>query len=107
MRILLDENIPRKLKHAFPGYVVSTVPGMGWSGISNGELLTKAEGVFDVLVTFDKSIQYQQNFTDRRLILVTLIAIHNKIQYLLPLIPDVLATLQNAQPGQVINVTQA
>ena len=107
MRILLDENIPRKLKHAFPGYLVATVPEMGWSGTSNGNLLEKAEGVFDVLITFDKSIQYQQNFADRTIILVTLIAFHNKIQYLLPLVPRVLASLPQAQVGHVINIMES
>ena len=104
MRILLDENIPRKLKHAFSGFVVSTVPEMGWSGTSNGKLLDQAEGIFDVLITFDKGIQYQQNFTDRTIIVITLIAYHNKVEYLLPLIPETLEELKNARPGQVINI---
>ncbi len=104
MRILLDENLPRKLKQAFPGHLVTTVGEMGWSGKRNGDLLNLAEEVFEVLVTVDKGIQYQQNFTDRQLILVTLIVVHNKIQYLLPLIPKVLKQLQMAIPGQVINI---
>jgi hypothetical protein len=76
----------------------------GWSGKKNGELLKLAEEVFEVLVTVDKSIQYQQNLTNRQLILVTLIVAHNQISYLLPLIPRVLKELQMATPGQVINV---
>jgi len=98
MRILLDENLPRKLKQAFPGHLVTTVGEMGWSGRKNAELLKLAEEVFEVLVTVDKGIQYQQNFTDRQLILVTLIVVHNKISYLLPLIPRVLKALQTAIP---------
>ncbi len=104
MRILLDENLPRKLKQAFPGHLVTTVGEMGWSGRKNGDLLKLAEEVFEVLVTVDKGIQYQQNFTDRQLILVTLIVVQNKISYLLPLIPRVLKELQVATPGQVINI---
>ena len=104
MRILLDENLPRKLKQAFPGHLVTTVGEMGWSGKKNGELLKLAEEVFEVLVTVDKSIQYQQNFTNRQLILVTLIVAHNQISYLLPMIPRVLKELQVATSGQVINV---
>jgi predicted nuclease of predicted toxin-antitoxin system len=104
MRILLDENLPRKLKQAFPGHLVTTVGEMGWSGRKNGDLLKLAEEVFEVLVTVDKGIQYQQNFTDRQLILVTLIVVQNKISYLLPLIPRILKALQTAIPGQVINI---
>jgi predicted nuclease of predicted toxin-antitoxin system len=104
MRILLDENLPRKLKQAFPGHLVTTVGEMGWSGKRNGDLLNLAEEVFEVLVTVDKGIQYQQNFTDRQLILVTLTVVYNKIPYLLPLIPKVLKELQVVIPGQVINV---
>jgi predicted nuclease of predicted toxin-antitoxin system len=104
MKILLDENLPRKLKQAFPGHLVATVAEMGWSGKNNGELLNLAEPIFEVLVTVDKNIQYQQNLTDRQLILVTLVVVYNKIQYLLPLIPRVLKQLQVATPGQIIQV---
>jgi hypothetical protein len=79
MRILLDENVPKKLKRAFPGYVVSTVTEMGWAGTSNGALLAKAEGIFDVLLTVDKSIQHQNNFADKKIILVTMIV--NKTRF--------------------------
>ena len=71
---------------------------MGWSGRQNGDLLKLAEEVFEVLVTVDKGIQYQQNFTDRQLILVTLIVVQNKISFLLPLIPRMLKELQIATP---------
>ena len=104
MRILLDENIPKKLKRAFPGYVVSTVGEMGWAGKENGELLALAEDVFDVMITVDKSIRYQNNFTDKKIILVTLIVKRNKIQFLLPLVPKATQAMQSAVPGQVINI---
>src|SRR5687767_11397585 len=105
MRILLDENVPKKLKRAFPSFVVSTVTEMGWAGTSNGALLSMAEGVFDALLTVDKSIQYQNNFADRKVILVTMIVKQNKIHFLLPLIPKVIQALQSAVPGQVINIS--
>jgi predicted nuclease of predicted toxin-antitoxin system len=104
MRILLDENVPKKLKRAFPGHVVSTVTEMGWAGTSNGALLAKAEGIFDVLLTVDKSIQRQNNFADKKIILVTMIVKQNKIQFLLPLVPKVIEALRSAVPGQVINI---
>ncbi|MEP7337007.1 MAG: DUF5615 family PIN-like protein [Acidobacteriota bacterium] len=105
MRILLDENIPKKLKHAFPNYAVAHVTEMGWAGTKNGALLTMAEGIFDVIITVDKSIQYQNNFTGKQIILVTLVVKRNKLQFLLPLVPKALQALQTASPGQVINIT--
>ncbi len=105
MRILLDENVPKKLKRAFPDYVVSTVTEMGWAGTKNGALLAMAESVFDVLLTVDKSIQYQNDFADKKIILVTMIVKRNKIQFLLPLVPKVIQALQSAIPGQVINIS--
>lgn len=77
---------------------------MGWTGTKNGALLTKAEAVFDVFITANKSIQYQNNFINKQIILITLIVKRNKIQFLLPLIPQALQALQTAAPGQVINI---
>ncbi len=104
MRILLDENVPKKLKHAFPGHAVSTVTEMGWAGIKNGELLKLAEGVFDVMMTVDKGIQHQNNFTGKKIILITFIVKRNKLEFLLPLIPLAIAAIQSASPGQIINI---
>lgn len=64
-----------------------------------------AEGVFDALLTVDKSIQDQNNFADKKIILVTMIVKRNKIQFLLPLIPKVIQALQSATPGQAINIS--
>jgi len=73
MRILLDENVPGKLRLAFPGHIVATVGEMGWTGAKNGELLTFAENVFDVLITVDKGIQYQNPFHNKNIALITLV----------------------------------
>ena len=64
MRLLLDENLPKRLKTDFPGHEVFIVRDKGWNGIKNGELLKLmiADG-FDVLMTFDKNLQHQQNFS--------------------------------------------
>lgn len=64
MRLLLDENLPKRLKFDFPGHEVFTVRDKGWSGVKNGELLKlMLLDKFDVLLTFDKNLQYQQNFS--------------------------------------------
>lgn len=63
MRLLLDENLPKRLKLDFSNHEIFTVRDKGWNGIKNGELLKRmlAEG-FDALLTFDKNLQHQQNF---------------------------------------------
>jgi hypothetical protein len=53
--------LPKLLKHDIAGHDVSTVAEMGWAGIKNGDLLNVAEGQFDVLLTVDRGIEYQQN----------------------------------------------
>lgn len=77
MRVLLDENIPRKLKWrlmerrpAGQNAEVLTVPERGWAGMGNGSLLSRAEKEFDVLVTMDQGIEHQQEVTGRNLALV-------------------------------------
>jgi predicted nuclease of predicted toxin-antitoxin system len=75
MKVMLDENLPHRLRHEFSEHEVSTVAYMSWSGIKNGELLKLAEaGGFQVLVTADRNMQYQQNLEGRRLSLVCLTA---------------------------------
>ena len=63
MRLLLDENLPKRLKLDFPEHEIYTVQDKGWNGIKNGELLKRMlEDRFDVLLTFDKNLEHQQNF---------------------------------------------
>ena len=64
MRLLLDENLPKRLKLDFPDHEIFTVRDKRWNGIKNGELLQLmvADG-FDALLTFDKNLQHQQNFS--------------------------------------------
>jgi hypothetical protein len=91
VRILLDECLPRPLRHSLATHEVSTVQEMGWSGIENGALLRRAvaEG-FAVFLTVDRSIEYQQNTQDIGLAIIALRARSNDIVDLLPLMPDVL-----------------
>ena len=64
MRLLLDENLPKRLKLDFLEHEIYTVRDKGWNGIKNGELLTLLlDNNFDALLTFDKNLQQQQNFT--------------------------------------------
>jgi predicted nuclease of predicted toxin-antitoxin system len=69
MKLLLDENLPKRLKLDFSEHEVYTVRDKGWNGIKNGELLKlMIEDSFDVLLTFDKNLQHQQNFSKYTLV---------------------------------------
>lgn len=104
MRILLDECLPRKPKREFVGYEVATVPEMGWSGSKNGVLLRHMVGKFDVFVSVDGNLQYQQNLSEQYISVVVLVVTSNRLQSLLPLLPMVREQLLNLQPGKIIRV---
>ena len=105
MRVLLDECVPRKLRTELPGHDVKTVAEVKWAGTKNGALLQQAAAKFDVLVTVDQGIPYQQNLTGVTLALVIIMAPSNDIQDLRPMMSDVLRVLATIQPGQVVVVT--
>ncbi len=75
MKVLLDEDLPHKLRPNNPNHDVSTVAYLGWDGLKNGELLQTAEDSgFEVFVTGDKNLSYQQNLKARRIAIVVLSA---------------------------------
>lgn len=105
MRVVLDECLPRKLKRHLLGHDVSTVPEMGWAGIKNGALLRLVEPVFEVFVTIDGNLQYQQNLHATTLAFIVLAAGDNTIETLEPLAPKMLAALQTGiAPGAVVRI---
>lgn len=104
MKILLDECIDRRLAKEFANYDVKTVPQMGWSGVKNGQLLSLAEAEFDVLITVDRNLSFQQNLTRFDLAIVVLQAPSNRLADLKPLVPKVLTVLPTAVKGQAIAV---
>jgi predicted nuclease of predicted toxin-antitoxin system len=101
MTILLDHCLPKRLRRFLPGYTVTTAREMRWEEIRNGELLALAEKQFEVFLTIDKGIKYQQNMTGRTIAVITLRAKSNQIEALAPLMTQVLDLLPTAQPGQV------
>ena len=72
MRILLDHGTPAPLRQAFKDHFVATAYEKGWAGLTNGELLAAAEGAFDVFVTTDQNLRYQQNLAGRQLVILVL-----------------------------------
>jgi predicted nuclease of predicted toxin-antitoxin system len=72
MRILLDECVPWPMHKLLIGHSCSTVQNLGWGGIKNGDLLQRAEDEFDLFVTSDQNIRYQQNLSGRRIAILEL-----------------------------------
>jgi len=106
MRILLDENDPRKLKHRFgDDHDVRTVQEHGWSGIQNGALLHAAEKEFDVFITLDRNLEYQQDLSGRSLSIVVIRSTSNAYGELVPLMPSLLSVLDHLKPGMLEHVT--
>ena len=105
MRVLLDENLNWRLIRYFdPDCHVTTVDRQGWKGKRNGELLVQAAETFDVLVTMDKSIEYQHNISEYAIGIIIISARSNKLQDIQPVMLEVNQVIRNVQPGQVIHV---
>lgn len=104
MKVLLDKCVPRKLMRELPEHAVFTVTKRGWSGIKNGKLLALAEAEFDVFLTVDQNLTYQQNLKSFNIGIVLLVARNNRLKTLLPLMPQVREALENIQAGDFIRV---
>jgi hypothetical protein len=105
MKLLLDECLPRKLKDHLPGHECHTVPEAGWAGKKNGELLSLAEkSGFDVFLTLDQGMEYEQNLKGRAITLVLVSAKSSRLSDLLPRIPDILAAIRAVRGGQLVRV---
>ena len=100
MRILLDECIDRQLAKDIVAHEVKTVPQMGWATIKNGELLALAEQQFDVFVTVDRNLSFQQNIPRYNIAVIILRAPSNRLKSLQPLVPRVLQVLPTAKRGE-------
>ena len=106
MRVLLDENIDRRLKQVFDSdFEIVTVTEHGWSGMKNSELLRAAEAEFDALVTMDKGIEHQQNPSRINLSIALISARSNRRQDVEPAMPEMNRVLRVIRPGEVIRVT--
>lgn len=101
MRLLLDESLPRGLKNLLKTHEVATVQERGWAGASNGKLLRLAALEFDVFVTADQNLEYQQNLVGFDIAVIVLAAASTRIPDLEPLIPKVLAIIPDLISGEV------
>ena len=103
MKLLLDENLPKKLKSDFPKHEVFTVRDINWNGKKNGELmLPMLENTFGAFITFDKNLQFQQNFKKYLIPVLVLNAQDNTYQTLMRLTGKINLMLQSKlEPGPI------
>ena len=104
MRILLDNCVPRRLEWDIAGHTVHHVLEYDWDQLGDGATLDAMAGHFDVLVTVDRSIRFQQRMKNRSFGLVVLRAKSNRLAHLRPLIPALLAALVFVKPGDIVEV---
>jgi hypothetical protein len=105
VRLLLDEQLPRQLVPYLVGHDVRTTQEQGCAGLKNGELIKQAFAAgFEVFVTGDKNLQFQQNVKASGLFVVVLVAPSNKLEDLLPRVPDALAAIAHARAGDIVRV---
>lgn len=105
MKVLLDECVDRRFAEYITGHEVKTVPQMGWAGIKNGELLTLAARQFDVLLTVDRNLFFQQRLPKYDIAVLVLRAHSNRLAVLRTLIPNVLEVLPTVRPGEIFQVS--
>jgi predicted nuclease of predicted toxin-antitoxin system len=108
MKLLLDECVPRTLKSAFlvEGHDCATVPEAGFAGKTNGELLGLAKDNFDVFITLDKGVQFQQNLAGFKISILLIRSKSNRLADILPHIPACLKALGTIKAGEVIQVSK-
>ena len=104
MKILLDECLPRRLVRDLNRYAVTTVPRHGWAGVTDAELLKNAAEEFDILITLDSNLAFQQNLKRSNLCVIVIQAVNSRYETLQPLVPDILSAIENAKPGKLLPV---
>ena len=101
-KVLLDECVDRGLAQAVTGHEVKTVPEAGWASLKNGELLSRAQVEFDIFVTTDRNLMFQQNLPTFDIAVLVLSAKSNRLGDLLPLVPQIAAAIPSAKPGSPV-----
>ncbi len=105
MKLLLDENLPHRLRSEIEGHDVFTVAYMEWSGVQNGQLLAlAAENGFDALITNDQAMEYQQNQSTLPLAVIVMGVKTNNIEAIRPLYPELRDAIANLVPCKLIRL---
>ena len=104
MRVLLDESLPRPLAGLLVGHDARTVAQMTWTTLGNGALLRQAATAFDVVLTADQNIEFQQNLKTLPIAVLVLVAESNRLESLEPLVPRILGALSVLSPKTLVRV---
>ena len=105
-RVLFDEDVPRPLRRDLPGFDIQTVVEAGWSGVKNGELLRRAGESFDVFLTADRNLAFQQDLSKLQFGVVVLAIGSTKLDDLRSVAERIATALAEVQPGQLLRVTR-
>jgi len=101
VKVLLDECVDWRLIRDIVGHDVKTARQMSWTTVKNGELLALADGQFEVFVTVDRNLSFQQNLVSYPIAVIVLRAKTNRLIDLKPLVPKLLLAIEAAQSGVV------
>ena len=104
LNVLFDGGVPRPLRKLLQPHRITTTQELGWEQLKNGALLQTAEADFDVLISTDSNIKYQQALPDYDIALIVLRAFRISIKYFEPLVPQILRTLETIEPGQAVYI---
>lgn len=105
-RVLFDEDMPRQLRQDLREYSVQTVQEAGWAGVKNGELLRRASEQFDVFITADQRLQYQQNIPRFNIGVVVIEALDTRLPNLRRLLSELKQAIEDVRPGSARVVKQ-
>ena len=106
MKLLLDECVTRHVKRDLAGHEVHSVEDAGFKGLENGDLLRAAAGAYEVLITVDRNIPYQQNIASLNIAILILAGKRNSYARLKPLLPLALKALETIKPGDVVRIEE-
>ena len=104
MRILIDECVDPRVKQLFADHEPATVHDKGWDALEDGPLLTSAQQQFDVLLTIDRSLEFQQNLSKFRLGVIVVHVPKNQMGHYRAIRKQLLRAVETVQPGEVIHV---
>jgi hypothetical protein len=104
MKVFPDECVDWRLSRDLVGLDVKTAQQMGWTAIKNGELLALASKHFEIFVTVDRNLSFQQNIAALSIAVIVLQAKTNRLSDLRTLIPEILASIEAAKPGKVVHI---
>lgn len=102
MKIIIDECVPHIVKKRLPNREIKTVQEMGWAGVKNGELLKLVKNFFDIFITSDKNLRYQQDLRNNNLAIVLLPS--NQVPIIEDLLPQIDDVLRDIEPGVYIEM---